>query len=327
MAKVKLTKNEQSILDAIKNGSTTIESISEKANVAKNVAHLLAGSLVKKSLVRKNPNDKTFSIVPEGADTSKIVCYGNLLLPVRFYVNKQTKQRYAIRGTWNPVEDHITEDDIQWIDDTISQKSKKGKTESKNRDGLAKPRLRVITPSKFQVWSELPLTDKQLSGEYKGKTGDFNIDFKVKESRGEQTHIEACINFKIGKITWSMYPVTKTDVLVDTDKLEKFIKGKGESIFTLEQFIWRNPDQVIQYPVDIKVNEDTSLIGTTIQFVKWKDINNLSWNVFQITCAATNGNCKFKKMSSGTGSLEEALKSVNGMPAFVSALEAFKIVK
>lgn len=286
MGNLNLSINEKSVLEAIKNGFNNIESITNETKLPVNLVHLLAGKLTRDQLVRRNPNNKTF-IIHDGV-SNKIVCYGNLLIPVKFYVNKDTNQRYAIRDTWNPIGDNITEDDIDWIDDTMEKNNRKVSKDVKKRDKLDTPSRKVVVKSKYNEWLNSPIEDIKIdnvkfSKEHKATKSKVDLILNIGDTRDGLTEYGAELIFNIGKLNWKSKVTLKPQLLLETGELVNYLNGNTKAPFKLIDFIWKNPNSKTQYPLDAVINKDTSYTITTIQFIKLKS-DEWTWSINKIEC-------------------------------------------
>lgn len=321
----KLTALETKILKAVKDGAKTIEEIAAKSKQAESVCILITGALSRKNQVRKNPNTKEFTATDPSKLKDKVVCYGNIMLPVRF-MKKPDGTRFAVRGeTWNEIGEDVTEDDIIWEDNSEETTSKKSAKEPKKRDHMVNPVERVVLPSKFQQWLTKPLVKNTLKGEYHMlyKDKGYLLNLIVNESRDGLTSVEGGLRASLGMADIEEYPVLKKNLLVPTKDVEAFVKD-GVPFITLEMLLAKPDSRTVYFPVapatkSSKVNR--SATGVFLEFtMKLDDPQNLTWRTFDVQYNKDGTREPLKRIKSSSGTLDQCIKE-NGLKPLIAALK------
>lgn len=360
---IKSNPNEQNIISAIKTGHLTTETIVEKTKLPINVVRLILGSLCKQYLVRRNPNDSTFTLVDQSNIRDKVICYGDLLQPVKFYTNK-TDQRYAIRGTWNPIGADITDSDIEWIDDTTNKQpinktlAVKGTTKptkspgkkpkdttpepddesvrqskpvnpnepvERDRSDMFLPTITYTEPTPLQKWEYLPQVKSIPTGEFKAVYENYTMNLTLGASRGGTTLVSGTLSYLVGKHDLKGHPTIKKGLMVDSDKILKFLKG-GTSPFSITDFIIDNAKEVYMFPISIEVFENGSTRADLLSFgFKDKSLENLSWTVIR-HIKEKDKKSSALTITTGKGNLQKAITEQK-ITSFIKALKNLKISK
>ena len=276
---IHFTINELAILNAVKNGKSTIEAVVEALpNLRNDVVLLLIGNLEKKGKLKNDSGKLTPTSTSKG-----IRLGGNLALPVSSFTDKNG-QRYAIRGTWHQISDDLDISEIEWFDDTPKELSIHEKVQKKRKEEVERRKTENFVESDGKATDEdIAMCGRWLNIDDLHKIWVISVSAKRAKVEISPRYMTETAEMPYGSCT--------TSLIIDIEVARNLVNGmplkESGIMLNKKTFLDKTPNI---FP--------TTMNGDTISYISVKSSNADGYKIVEYDMIFTNGKKKHKELNS-----------------------------